>query len=290
MKVDSRPGEGSTFTFRFRAVAAPAEAIGAADLRDARVLTLLGSGIVKEQLLSLLKSWAVQAVVHAGDGAPAGEVDAVIVDADASGGALRETLSRNRESWGLDRVPVITIVRLHPGGNGSAAGHGESFIATPVRKQALHDALAAALRRSPAAATERVGASLPAFDGSRLAVLLVEDNESNRHVVALMLSELGLHADQAAGGYDAIDRAGRRRYDVILMDVQMPDIDGLEAARRIRADEHDRHATIIALTANVLESDEARCRAAGMDGYLQKPLTLETLSFALRSVASPLHK
>ena len=121
-------------------------------------------------------------------------------------------------------------------------------------------------------------------------MLLVEDNESNRHVVALMLDELGLHADQAAGGYEAIDRAGRRRYDVILMDVQMPDIDGLEAARRIRAHEHDRHATIIALTANVLESDEARCRAAGMDGYLQKPLTLETLSFALRSVASPLHK
>ena len=289
MTVDSHPGEGSTFTFTFRALAAPAHAMGAADLRDARVLTLLGPGIVTEQLLSLLQSWAVQAVVHDGDGAPAGEIDAVIVDADVSGGALRERLSRHRQSWGLDRVPVITIVRLHPGGDGAAAGHEESFVATPVRKQALHDALAAALRRSPVA-TERIGASRPAFDGSRLAVLLVEDNESNRQVVALMLDELGLHADQAAGGYEAIDRAARRRYDVILMDVQMPDLDGLEAARRIRADEPDRHATIIALTANVLESDETRCRAAGMDGYLQKPLTLETLSFALRNAASPLHK
>jgi CheY-like chemotaxis protein len=114
-------------------------------------------------------------------------------------------------------------------------------------------------------------------------VLLVEDNESNRRVVSMMLRELGIHCDEAAGGYEAIDRAATRAYDVILMDVQMPDLDGLETTRRIRERECGARATIVALTANVFESDEARCRAAGMDGYLQKPLTLDALSAALRA-------
>ena len=70
---------------------------------------------------------------------------------------------------------------------------------------------------------------------------------------------------------------------MILMDVQMPDLDGLEATQRIRERERDHRATIVALTANVFESDEARCRAAGMDGYLQKPLTLDALRAALRA-------
>src|SRR5262245_18275424 len=214
-----------------------------------------------------------------------GEFDAVIVDAAVAGGGLYHTLSGRRGQWGLERVPLHTIAPTRPAGERSLA-HGEVPVATPVRRQALHDALSAARPRS-LSPIGGVATAAPEFEGARLAVLLVEDNESNRRVVALMLSELGLHPDQAAGGYEAIDRARRRQYDVILMDVQMPDLDGLEAARRIRALEHDRHATIIALTANVLESDEGRCRAAGMDGYLQKPLTIETLAAALRTAAAP---
>ena len=119
----------------------------------------------------------------------------------------------------------------------------------------------------------------------RLAILLVEDNEPNRRVVHLMLEELGFDADEAAGGQEAVMRAEQRRYDIILMDVQMPDLDGLEATRRIRTQERDHRPTIIALTANVFESDEARCRDAGMDGYLQKPMRLDTLAAALNAGA-----
>ena len=125
------------------------------------------------------------------------------------------------------------------------------------------------------------------FPAQSLTILLVEDNEANRRVVRLMLAELGLTADEAAGGLEAVERARQRRYDVILMDVQMPDIDGLEATRRIRADEGDPKSTILALTANVMESDEARCRDAGMNGYLSKPIRLNTLEAALASLASP---
>jgi CheY-like chemotaxis protein len=92
---------------------------------------------------------------------------------------------------------------------------------------------------------------------------------------------LGLDADEASGGLDAVARARQHRYDVILMDVQMFDIDGLEATRRIRAEQRGKPPVILALTANVMESDEARCREAGMNGYLPKPLRLATLEDAL---------
>jgi CheY-like chemotaxis protein len=119
------------------------------------------------------------------------------------------------------------------------------------------------------------------LDAGSLAVLLVEDNEANRRVVRLMLEELGCAPDEAADGSDAVACAIARPYDVILMDLQLPDIDGFEATRRIRAGGIGQ-PRIVALTANVVAGEEQRCRAAGMDGYLAKPLRLETLAAALR--------
>jgi CheY-like chemotaxis protein len=284
--VESLPGKGSTFTFVFRGVAADAESEDATDdegLRGARVLAILGRGIINDQVQSCLHRWSVQMVAGAHDSAPDGRFDAVIVEADANGGALYHSLLDNRVAWRLERVPLITIARLNRAGD-RAIDEPEYVVTTPVRMQALHDALRAATGRSPSAG-ERVNPQSPTFDGRRLAVLLVEDNESNRRVVAMMLGELGVDADEAAGGHEAIHRAAHRQYDVILMDVQMPDLDGLEATRRIRAQERDHRSTIVALTANVFESDEARCRAAGMDGYLQKPLSLDTLSAALSAAS-----
>jgi PAS domain S-box-containing protein len=125
-------------------------------------------------------------------------------------------------------------------------------------------------------------------EAGSLAVLLVEDNDANRRVVRLMLEELGFVPDEAADGDDAVARARARPYDVILMDLQMPGIDGFEAARRIRA-EGTGHPRIVALTANVIAGEEQRCRAAGMDGYLPKPLRLETLADALKLHGPPVH-
>ena len=281
MTVDSRYGEGSTFTFVFRGTAAVAAGTaGAADLHGVRVASMLGPGIVGEQIQSLLRWWNVPNLMYDGHAAPAADVDAVIVDGDAAGGALYEALRRNRIAWGLERVPFITIMQMRTAG-AHATAQGEQVVAAPVRMQALHDALLAAVSGPP---SEPAPATRPALHGEPMAVLLVEDNEPNRRVVRLMLNELGLDPDEAAGGFDAIERAARRPYDVILMDVQMPDLDGLEATRRIRAHEHGHRATIVALTANVFDSDEARCRAAGMDGYLQKPLSLDMLADALRAV------
>jgi CheY-like chemotaxis protein len=102
----------------------------------------------------------------------------------------------------------------------------------------------------------------------------------------LMLEELGFRVDQAASGADAVARARERQYDVILMDVQMPSLDGLEATRLIRAEQRGKPPHIIAVTANVMDGEEARCREAGMDGYLPKPIRFDALAAALRPLAS----
>jgi len=287
MLVDSHPGEGSTFTFTYRGTVAEAPPRDVADrdeVRGIRVLALLGDGIVGDQVRSLLRRWGVHPIVHGSDGLPDEAVDAVIVEADAGGAPWYDSLLGQRTIWRQQGVPVIMITKLRPAAD-SRLDRPDYVVSTPVRMQALRDAIRAAVRPLPVV-IEPAAPAAPAFDGTRTAVLLVEDNESNRRVVSMMLGELGLDPDEAAGGLEAIERAAQRAYDVILMDVQMPDLDGLEATRRIRIQERGRRATIVALTANVFESDEARCRAAGMDAYLQKPLTLDTLSAALAAAAS----
>jgi len=167
----------------------------------------------------------------------------------------------------------------------SRDGHGSTFTFTftaPIAPPPSPESAA-----GPSRGIDNTRPEKPPFAAQSLTILLVEDNEANRRVVLLMLAELGLTADEAASGLEAVERARHRRYDLILMDVQMPDIDGLEATRRIRAGEGDLKAIILALTANVMESDEARCRAAGMNGYLSKPIRLNTLEAALTSLASP---
>jgi len=282
MSVESRHGEGSVFTFKFRGRAASIARTREPDLRGRRVLAMLATGIVREQIVSMLESWHADVVLHDGRAAPDGRFDAIIVDASGSTGAP-ETLVQNCTTWGLDAVAVITIDRMHRERRRAIAPDALA-LSIPVRMQALHDAVRAAIEPKPAKDAPPRHAH-QAFAGQPLAVLVVEDNEPNRHVIRLMANELGLYPDEAATGSEAIVAAARRPYDVILMDLQMPDLDGLEATRRIRALAGTHRPTIVALTANVMESVEARCRAAGMDGYLQKPLKLDALGDALSAVA-----
>ena len=106
-------------------------------------------------------------------------------------------------------------------------------------------------------------------------------DDLHRRIARLMLEELGFRAEEAVNGIEAIERARTHACDVILMDLQMPGLDGLETTRRIRAARHGGRPVIIALTASVMQDDQQRCREAGMDGYLVKPLALETLAKAL---------
>ena len=116
-----------------------------------------------------------------------------------------------------------------------------------------------------------------------LAILLAEDQPVNQQVARLMLEQLGhVRVDTVEDGAAALERAEGGAYDVILMDIQMPRMDGLEATRAVRSLDLVRQPYIIALTANAMPSDEAACREAGVDDYLPKPLTIPALSRAMR--------
>jgi CheY-like chemotaxis protein len=121
----------------------------------------------------------------------------------------------------------------------------------------------------------------------RLRILLAEDNQVNRRLVELLMTRQGHEVVSVENGRKAVELAEQEHFDLILMDVQMPDMDGLEATRQIRALERavGGHRPILALTANAMRGDEEVCRQAGMDGYIPKPFEAEKLLRAVSEAA-----
>lgn len=118
-------------------------------------------------------------------------------------------------------------------------------------------------------------------------ILLVEDNEINQNVALTMLKKLGYRADLAVNGLEAVNAIARSSYDLILMDCQMPEMDGYEATKTIRSMEKGlKHTSIVAMTANAMEGDREKCLRAGMDDYLAKPIKLDSLQIMLERLAA----
>ena len=118
-----------------------------------------------------------------------------------------------------------------------------------------------------------------------LRILLAEDNVVNQKLALRILQQMGYRADLASNGIEAVESVGRQAYDVVLMDVQMPELDGLEATRRIVATwPEGRRPRIVAMTANAMQGDREMCIAAGMDDYLTKPIRVDRLVEALSHV------
>jgi CheY-like chemotaxis protein len=122
-----------------------------------------------------------------------------------------------------------------------------------------------------------------------LRILVAEDNIINQKVIKKMLHKLGYRADVAANGLEVLAALDRQDYDVILMDIQMPEMDGLDAARKIR-ETRPTWPKIIAITAFAMEGDKEKCIESGMDGYISKPVNLEELRAILRSDFSAVGK
>jgi CheY-like chemotaxis protein len=209
-----------------------------------------------------------------------------------------------RKMQGREKLPLVLLSSLGQREVTSEKNLFNAALTKPVKPSQLFDLIAgtfkdaAALASGPASANAPVPAAVPVKvlptpvvgkPGSSLRVLLAEDNAVNQKVATHMLAAIGVRPDIAANGLEVIEALSRQTYDVILMDVQMPEMDGLEATRRIVAEQPDsaKRPWIIALTANAVQGDRETCLAAGMDDYISKPIKKEQLVQAVSRVHRP---
>jgi PAS domain S-box-containing protein len=186
------------------------------------------------------------------------------------------------------RIVILTSLAHHPEESNYRRIGISAYLTKPVKQSRLFDCIASVMsQEADAAAAGRVPNVRRVEAGAHaLRVLMAEDNNVNQKVALRQLAKLGYSADAVANGKEALDAIARLDYDVILMDCQMPEMDGYEATRRIREIEmsgaaRHRHY-IVALTANALAGDREKCLAAGMDDYLSKPIRIDDLAKALR--------
>ncbi len=298
--VRSTSGAGSTFWFTARFLKQPAgagaETLPEATLHGRRVLVVDDNETNRMVLHHQLASWGIQ------DSAVAGGAEALIALRDAAlDGRPFEVVILDRQMPAMDglmlaraikREPAIAAVRLimmtSLGNVGdddllTAAGVIEC-LTKPVKQAQVRESLSRALAQplSGPILPRRVAPSTPVPHGTRGRVLIAEDNIVNQKVALLQLRRLGYSADAVANGAEAVEALSRIAYDVVLMDCQMPEVDGYEATRLIREGRHgSRRVPIIAMTANALPGDRVKCLEAGMDDYLAKPIKISELHAVL---------
>jgi CheY-like chemotaxis protein len=191
--------------------------------------------------------------------------------------------------------PIIMLTSL--GARREELSRGEAFAALltkPVRPSRLYDALVDVVGAGrtilPPPAPARASDDDLA-DGLPLRILVAEDNPVNQQLIVLLLEKLGYRADVVSNGVEVLEALTRQAYDVLLLDVLMPEMDGLAAARRIREhEEFDPRPYIVGVTANALQGDRDECFAAGMDDYLSKPIRFEELVAALKRAGGVVHE
>jgi signal transduction histidine kinase/DNA-binding response OmpR family regulator len=307
ISVSSRPGKGSTFYF---SVTLETEHTGerersATVLNSTRMLLVDDNATARGVLRRHLMSWGVMPT-EAGSAHEAlyilskslgAEFDAVIVDGQLPDMGGAEIVASIRGLPELTRIPIIVMNSsiAAPPSPGERRDAATTWLNKPLRRSQLHDCLAALLTgQHDGSARPDAGIELPAADaGPRRSrvhrVLLVEDNPVNQEVALAMLQELGVTAVRAWNGEEALEKLRADRFEAVLMDCQMPKLDGYAATSRFREWEQENRrprTPVVALTANALTGDDAKCFAAGMDFYLGKPFTIDQLCDVLDSCVS----
>jgi PAS domain S-box-containing protein len=297
MWVESEPGRGSTFSFTIHAEGLPGtsrvRAAGPKAMVEGRRLLVVDDNATSRRILTELSAiWGIQAravetpaeglrLLRAGE-----EFDAAILDMqmpDMDGVMLAKEIRALREA---DAMPLVLLSSL--GRDEDSAEYFAASLTKPVKPSRLLDVLAKLFWEGRETEVVNMASLLPpppampaSFNPDR--ILLAEDNAVNQKVALLMLNKNGFRADVAANGLEVLEAVRRQSYDVVLMDVQMPEMDGIEATRRLKQVRPDpaQRPWIIAVTANAMEGDREICIEAGMDDYISKPIKIPELLAAL---------
>ena len=293
--VESEEGKGSGFhaAVPMKEALPPKPLVPNPILKDKTLLIAAGHPGVRSMLAAAGKNWGMHIVV-AGSGAElmkklrSGQTfQAAIIEEDLPDLSGKKLVQDVRRQRGADSVPCLLLCSLQ-----QQASYSKNLppgfvacIAKPGHFQQLHGILASSLKGEKV--TDNLLRSTGHIDtgfGQRrpLRILLAEDNVINQKVATRILSQMGYRPDVVQNGLEVLQALERQKYDVILMDVQMPEMDGLEATRRVREQwKGNRRPWIIAMTANAMESDRQMCFKSGMDGYISKPVRIEALETEL---------
>ncbi len=299
MWAESIEGRGSTFHFT---ILAPASSIPPAhehdfySLRGKQILIVDDNEVNRINLAMQARRWGmvpitavsgVQAIAQLTNGAI---FDAAILDMklpEMDGSTLIAQIQATPAAQRLPLVLLTGVGKQYLGKNLQRTDFA-AVLTKPVKQSQLLDAMLRIFHQSAAAATPkqpRSQFSRATSEPLPLRVLLAEDNIVNQKVATRILQRLGYRADVAANGFEVIQALERQPYDLVLMDIHMPELDGLEATRRIRQSALTLHQPyIIAMTADVVHGYREVCIAAGMNDYISKPVRLEELVAALARV------
>jgi signal transduction histidine kinase/HPt (histidine-containing phosphotransfer) domain-containing protein len=290
MWAESVPGKGSTFHFtvNFQAEPQVAREFRRPKLTDLRVLIVEDNAASRQALTEHTTKWGMipettETVQQALELVRRnGRFDLAIVDLPLPGTDGLALATELRKLPGTTMLPLVLLTPIGIRADAVQDAHlaFAYSVAKPIKPAQLCTAIESALF-SPKTAAPTVAATSPMISARLpLQILLVDDNEINQKVAARILSQIGYQPDLAENGRKALDALDKKIYDLVFMDVMMPEMDGLEAARNIRERQKNPGAhpnyggriIIIAMTAHAMQSDRDKCLAAGMDDYLAKPI------------------
>jgi len=304
--VDSERGKGSEFWFTCRFNFATAHEARRhperMSLEGVRILVLDPSANGRKSLCALLEGWRARPVLvstaneallelskHAQSLEPFKVLICDLRLPDMTLEDLAKTIRGNAAIAGTALIVLTSIARRGDAAQLQSAGF-DAYLTTPLRESYLHDCLASVLRRDEREKSPIITRhSLHESRKHDLSILIVEDNEINQQVALGMLGRLGYRADVASSGFDALNAMRAKHYELVFMDVMMPDMDGYEVTQAIRngdAGEEQRQVRIVAMTASAMQGDREACLEAGMDDYMSKPLIPEELRRVLKETDS----
>lgn len=282
-------GEGSTFIFECQFGRSDVPAGDHKQFQGRRVLLVDDNATNRRVLRLMLESLGIS-VDEAEDAILARQLarrrnfDVALLDFQMPGQTGIDLARSLRRDQGNQAMPMILLSSITAALSDDVNALFVSRMLKPVRESTLLEQLS--LLFAGHGASRRTDSRRPESLGTApLKILVAEDNAVNQRVLVQFLDRLGYRADVASNGYEVLDALTLQRYDVVLMDVQMPEMDGVEATREIRA-RPGPGPQIIAVTANAMVEDEQRCLLAGMNDYLRKPIELRALAEALNKAVA----